>query len=250
MDRIVLKVTNMTKKYGEITAVDNLNFVVKEGEIYGFLGPNGAGKTTTLKCCSGLLKIDGGLVEICSERVSIDGVEFRKNMAFIPDRPYLYEKLTLWEYLTFISGIRKIKGWEEKGEKLIDYLDLKENKFRLIETFSHGMKQKLVIISSILHSPKLLLIDEPMVGLDPKSARKVKSLLKNLAENGAAIVLSTHSLDVAQELSTRIGIINKGKMVAEGSFEDLKKIADFEGSDLEDVFLKITEEELEDKKVF
>jgi len=141
-----------------------------------------------------------------------------------------------------------LKGWEKEADYYLDYLELSDGKYRLIEGFSHGMKQKLVIISSILHKPELLLIDEPMVGLDPKSSRKVKELIKKLSFEGCGIVLSTHSLDVAEELSSRIGIINKGQLVAEGTLNDLKKIAKGEGTDLEEIFLKITEEEFEEQK--
>lgn len=248
MEKDVLKIDNLTKRFGDIIAVDNLRLGVKKGEVYGFLGPNGAGKTTTLRCCCGLLKMDGGFIEVCNERVSLDSIEFRKKMAFIPDRPYLYEKLTAWEYLTFVCEVRKLKGWEKEADYYFEYLELSDGKYRLIEGFSHGMKQKLVIISSILHKPELLLIDEPMVGLDPKSSRKVKELIKKLSSEGCGVVLSTHSLDVAEELSSKIGIINKGKLVAEGTLNDLRKMAKGEGNDLEEIFLRITEEEFEEQK--
>ncbi|MFB3851488.1 MAG: ABC transporter ATP-binding protein [Acidobacteriota bacterium] len=238
----ILKIVNISKKFDKIEAVSNLNISVKEGEIYGFLGPNGAGKTTTLRICTGLLQPDEGFVEINGEKAALNKVEFRKAMAYIPDRPYLYEKLTGWEYLNFVSEIRGIKNWEEKAEYYFEFFELKESIHRLIEGFSHGMKQKLVIISSILHDPKLLLIDEPMVGLDPKSSRKVRELFKRLSSDGAALVLSTHSLDVAEELSHRIGIINRGKLVAEGTMAELIEQSKTSNKDLESVFLKLTEE--------
>lgn len=238
----ILKIVNISKKFDKIEAVSNLNISVKEGEIYGFLGPNGAGKTTTLRICVGLLQPDEGFVEINGEKATLDEVEFRKAMAYIPDRPYLYEKLTGWEYLNFVSEIRGIKNWEAKAEYYFEFFELKESIHRLIEGFSHGMKQKLVIISSILHDPKLLLIDEPMVGLDPKSSRKVRELFKRLSSDGAALVLSTHSLDVAEELSHRIGIINRGKLVAEGTMPELIEQSKTSNKDLESVFLKLTEE--------
>lgn len=238
----ILKIVNLSKKFDKIEAVSGLNINVKEGQIYGFLGPNGAGKTTTLRICSGLLQPDEGFVEINGERTGIEKVEFRKYMAYIADRHYLYEKLTGWEYLNFVAEIRGIKNWEEKAEFYFDFFELRESIHRLIEGFSHGMKQKLVIISSILHNPKLLLIDEPMVGLDPKSSRKVKEIFKKLSSEGAALVLSTHSLDVAEELSNRIGIINKGKLVAEGTMSELIEKSKTSNKDLESVFLKLTEE--------
>ncbi|NMB98933.1 MAG: ABC transporter ATP-binding protein [Thermoanaerobaculaceae bacterium] len=238
----MLKIVNISKKFDKIEAVSNLNISVREGEIYGFLGPNGAGKTTTLRICTGLLQPDEGFVEINGEKAALDKVEFRKAMAYIPDRPYLYEKLTGWEYLNFVSEIRGTKNWEEKAEYYFEFFELKESIHRLIEGFSHGMKQKLVIISSILHDPKLLLIDEPMVGLDPKSSRKVRELFKRLSSDGVALVLSTHSLDVAEELSHRIGIINRGKLVAEGTMAELIEQSKTSNKDLESVFLKLTEE--------
>jgi ABC-2 type transport system ATP-binding protein len=251
MAQDILKIVNVYKRFDKIEAVSNLNISVKEGEIYGFLGPNGAGKTTTLRICAGLLEPDEGFVEIDGERAGLEKVEFRKSMAYIPDRPYLYEKLTGWEYLNFVSQMRGIENWEEKADDYFDFFELKESVHRLIEGFSHGMKQKLVIISSILHNPKLLLIDEPMVGLDPKSSRKVRELFKKLSSDGAALVLSTHSLDVAQELSNRIGIITKGKLIAEGTMSELIEKSKTSNKDLESVFLKLTEEYDEfNEKVF
>ncbi len=238
----ILKIVNISKSFGNVNAVSCLNINVKEGEIYGFLGPNGAGKTTTLRICSGILKPDQGYVEIDGKEVGLDKVEFRKSMAYIPDRPYLYEKLTGWEYLNLISEIRGIINWEGKADYYLDFFELRDSINRLIEGYSHGMKQKLVIVSSILHSPKLLLIDEPMVGLDPKSSRKVRELFKKISSQGTALILSTHSLGVAEELSNKIGIINKGKLVAEGTMEELIEKSKTTDKDLETVFLKLTEE--------
>lgn len=244
----ILKIVNLTKRFGKVEAVKELNITVSKGEIFGFLGPNGAGKTTTLRVCSGLLQPDEGYVEICGEKVGLDKVEFRKVMAYIPDRPYFYEKLTGWEYLNFVSEIRGIKNWEEKADYYFDYFNLKDNLHKLIESFSHGMKQKLFIISSILHSPKLLLIDEPMVGLDPKSSRKVKELFRKLSDEGTAIVLSTHTLEMAEELSSKIGIINNGRLVAVGNMEQLIKKSKTLDKDLESIFLKLTEESEDENK--
>lgn len=251
MSKDILRIVNISKSFGKVVGVSKLSITVKEGEIYGFLGPNGAGKTTTLKICSGLLQPDEGYVEIEGEKVGLDKVGFRKVMAYIPDKPYLYEKLTGWEYLNFIAQVREIQHWEEMANQYFEFFELKESVHRIIEGYSHGMKQKLVIISSILHNPKLLLIDEPMVGLDPKSSKKVKELFKKLSANGVALILSTHSLDVAEELSTRIGIINKGKLTAEGTMSELIEVSKTSSKDLESVFLKLTEEsENEPERVF
>lgn len=238
----IMRVNGLSKHFGTVKALDSMSLEVGPGEIYAFLGPNGAGKTTTLRCAAGLLSPDGGNVEIDGETVSLDGIGFRKKIAYIPDRPYLYEKLTAWEYLAFIAEVRELKDWEKDALSYFRFFRIEEAAHRLIEGFSHGMKQKLVITSSLLHKPKLLLVDEPMVGLDPKSSRDVKDLFRKLADEGCALFLSTHSLDMAEELATRIGIINRGRLMAEGTMEDLRKVAKSPGSGLESVFLQITEE--------
>ena len=238
----ILKVNGLSKSFGPVRALDSMSLEVLPGEIYAFLGPNGAGKTTTLRCASGLLAPDSGNVEIEGETVTLDGTGFRKKIAYIPDRPYLYEKLTAWEYLEFIAEVRELKRWEEDARSYFRFFRIEEASHRLIEGFSHGMKQKLVITSSLLHKPRLLLVDEPMVGLDPRSSRDVKDLFRRLAGEGCALFLSTHSLDMAEELATRIGIINRGRLIAEGTMEDLRKVAKSQGSGLESVFLQITEE--------
>jgi ABC-2 type transport system ATP-binding protein len=238
----ILKIDSLCKSFGTLKALDSLSLEVREGEIYAFLGPNGAGKTTTLRCAVGLLNPDAGNVVIDGEVVDLDKIEFRKKIAYIPDRPYLYEKLTAWEYLTFIAEVRELKNWENEARSFLKFFQIEDSANRLIEGFSHGMKQKLVITSSLLHKPKLLMVDEPMVGLDPKSSRDVKNLFKKLAGEGAALFLSTHSLDMAEELAHRIGIINRGKLLAEGTMDELREFAKSPGSGLESVFLQITEE--------
>jgi len=242
MRACILKVNGLSKSFGSVKALEELSLEVRPGDIYAFLGPNGAGKTTTLRCAAGLLEPEGGTVEIDGETVSLEGMGFRKKIAYIPDRPYLYEKLTAWEYLEFIAEVRQLKGWEEAARAYFRFFRIEEAAHRLIEGFSHGMKQKLVIVSSLLHRPMLLLVDEPMVGLDPKSSRDVKDLFRRLASDGCALFLSTHSLDMAEELANRIGIINRGKILAEGTMEDLRSVAKSPGSGLERVFLQITEE--------
>ena len=237
-----MRISALSKSFGSVKALEELSLEVDAGEIYAFLGPNGAGKTTTLRCAAGLLEPEGGTVEIDGEIVSLDAMGFRKKIAYIPDRPYLYEKLTAWEYLEFIAEVRRLKGWEEEARSYFRFFRIEASAHRLIEGFSHGMKQKLAIVSSLLHRPMLLLVDEPMVGLDPKSSRDVKDLFRRLASDGCALFLSTHSLDMAQELADRIGIINRGKLIAEGTMDDLRSVAKSPGSGLESVFLQITEE--------
>ncbi len=248
MTQTAMRVAGLSKSFGTVRALDGLSLEVRAGEIYAFLGPNGAGKTTTLRCAAGLLEPDSGMVEISGEKVSLDGMDFRKRMAYIPDRPYLYEKLTGWEYLEFVAEVRELRGWEEDARSYFRFFRIEGSENRLLEGFSHGMKQKLVITSSLLHHPELLLVDEPMVGLDPKSSRDVKDLFRRLAGDGCALFLSTHSLDMAEELADRIGIINKGRLLAEGTMEDLRGIAKSPGSGLESVFLQITEEITDEDK--
>jgi len=237
-----MKIENLSKSFGKVKAVDSLSLEVSAGEIYAFLGPNGAGKTTTLRCAAGLLNPDSGGVEIGGEAVSLDGTGFRKRIAYIPDRPYLYEKLTGWEYLEFIAEVRELKGWENQARDFFRFFRIEEAADRLIEGYSHGMKQKLVLASSLLHKPELLLVDEPMVGLDPRSSRDVRDLFKKLATEGCALLLSTHSLGMAEELAGRIGIISKGRLLAEGTMEELRRKAGDGAGGLEGVFLQITEE--------
>jgi len=237
-----MKINALSKSFGSLKALEELSLEVRPGEIYAFLGPNGAGKTTTLRCAAGLLEPERGTVEIDGETVSLDGIAFRKKIAYIPDRPYLYEKLTAWEYLEFIAEVRELNGWEDEARSYFSFFRIDEAAHRLIEGFSHGMKQKLVIVSSLLHRPMLLLVDEPMVGLDPKSSRDVKNLFRKLASEGCALFLSTHSLEMAEELAARIGIINRGRLMAEGTMDDLRSVANSPGSGLERVFLQITEE--------
>ncbi len=237
-----LLIEGMTKRFGKLTAVSELSLHVDRGEIYAFLGPNGAGKTTTLRAVSGLLRPEEGRIEVAGHCVVPDALPFRRVLGYVPDRPYFYEKLTLWEHLEFLAGTRRLKGWEPRALEYLEMFALTDWRHQLIEGFSHGMRQKLSLAGGLLHTPELLLVDEPMVGLDPRSSRVVKDLFMSLAHDGMGVLLSTHSLDVAQELAHRIGILNKGVLVAEGTFGEIQQQTERGGS-LEEVFLKITEEE-------
>jgi len=242
-DLDALSIDRLSKRFGRVEAVLDLTLHIRPGEIYAFLGPNGAGKTTTLRTVAGLLHPDTGEVRILGERVLPDALGFRRLMGFVPDRPFLYEKLTAWEYMEFLASVNGLKGWEERAAKRLEIFSLGPWKHELIEGFSHGMRQKTVLCGALLHQPRLLLVDEPMVGLDPRSARIVKDIFRSLAGEGVALFLSTHSLDVASELAGRIGILNKGRLIAEGTFHELQAMARQPESTLEQVFLTLTEEE-------
>jgi ABC-2 type transport system ATP-binding protein len=236
-----LDVAKLTKRFGSFTAVDEVSFSVKGGEIFGFLGPNGAGKTTTIKMLAGLLKPDGGAITICGHQMALDPAACKKLTAYIPDRPYLYEKLTGYEFLQFVASLYRLP--EEQFGRIEHYLqlfDLLDWQHHLIECYSHGMRQKIIMTAALMLDCPLIIVDEPMVGLDPKSARIVKELLKNHARKGNSIFLSTHSLEIAEELCDRIAIIVHGKMRSLGTLESLRREAQLDDSDLEEIFLELT----------
>jgi ABC-2 type transport system ATP-binding protein len=241
--RPALVITGLHKRFGGLEAVAGLSLAVTRGEIYAFLGPNGAGKTTTIKSIAGLLRPEAGEIVVSGHKVRPDAVEFRRALGYVPDRPFLYEKLTAWEYLEFLASVHGLVHWEKEAEEYLALFKLAQWRHQLVEGFSHGMRQKLVLTGALLHRPDLLLVDEPMVGLDPRSARDVKDLFVKLAACGTGLFLSTHSLDLASELAHRIGILNNGRMVAEGTFGHLQIMARQPGSTLEEVFLRLTEEE-------
>lgn len=238
----MLNLINITKKFGTFTAVNNVNLSVKAGEFFGFLGQNGAGKTTTIKMITGLYSPTEGQILINNIDIYKDPIKAKSLIGYIPDQPFLYEKLTGREFLYFSGGLYSIdkKSLTFKIEKIIDSLQIGTWVDKRTEEYSQGMKQRITIASALLHDPKLLVIDEPMIGLDPQSAVVVKNVLKEFANNGSAIFMSTHSLNVAEEICTRIGIIKDGKMI----FEDKKEVVEtINGSDhqnLESVFLQLT----------
>ena len=232
----------LSKSFGDYKAMDQVSLEVGAGEIFGFLGPNGAGKTTTIKMLAGLLKGDNGRVMILGKDLKNEPEICKQQTGYIPDRPFLYEKLTGEEFLQFIASLYKLP--EEQYNRLVpEYLqlfDLEDWRHHLIESYSHGMRQKLIITSAFMLEPPLIIVDEPMVGLDPKSARIVKELFKKHARNGGAIFLSTHSLEIAEELCDRIAIIMHGKIKSIGDMASLRKEASLDSSGLEDIFLQLT----------
>ncbi|AKA68409.1 ABC transporter ATP-binding protein [Clostridium scatologenes] len=239
---IVLQVENLVKKYGKFTAINDISFELTEGKIIGLIGPNGAGKTTTLKCITGLLKSNAGRVLIMDK--CIRDKEARSNIAYIPETPDIYGMLTVWEHLKFIALAYNLKNWEVHAEELLQKFDLKDKRNDLCKNLSKGMTQKVSICSNLLHDPQVILVDEPMIGLDPKAIRELKDAFKTLKEEGKTVFISTHLLDNAQNLCDEVIVMKKGKIIAKGSLEELRK--DFNaGKDvtLEDLFLEVTEDE-------
>ncbi len=198
----VLAIEGLTKRFGSFEAVSDLSLSVAAGEIYAFLGPNGAGKTTTIKSVVGLLQPEAGRIRVSGAPVEPDALPFRRLLGYVADRPFLYEKLTGWEYLEFLAGVHRLSGWKERAEEYLHLFKLTEWRHQLIEGYSHGMRQKLVLTGALLHQPKLLIVDEPMVGLDPRSSRDVKELFGRLASAGTGLFLSTHSLETAPRSPT------------------------------------------------
>jgi ABC-2 type transport system ATP-binding protein len=238
----ILVIEHMTKKFGNFKAVDDISLTVSKGEIFGFLGPNGAGKTTTIKMIAGLLKPDAGQISINNRNLAEEPRYCKQNTGYIPDRPYLFEKLTGYEFLQFIASLYNLDPdtFSTNTAYYLKLFDLLEWQHRLIESYSHGMRQKLIISSVFILDQPLIVVDEPMVGLDPKSARIVKELFKNHSARGTSIFLSTHSLEIAEELCDRIGIILNGSLRAIGNLKDLQIEAKTKHSDLEEIFLELT----------
>jgi ABC-2 type transport system ATP-binding protein len=236
----MIKLTGLTKQYGNLIAVKSIDLEVKAGEVFGFLGPNGAGKTTTIKMMAGLLQPTGGSVAIGGFDVQKEPLQAKAITGFIPDRPYLYEKLTAVEFMRFVAELYTMQGADGRIQELLGLFGLTDWAGELVENFSHGMKQRLVMASSLLHRPKVLVVDEPMVGLDPRGARLVKDLFKDLASQGVTIFMSTHTLEIVEAMCTRVAIINKGEIIAGGSVEELGRLARMENSHLEPIFLKLT----------
>jgi ABC-2 type transport system ATP-binding protein len=238
----VIKIENLVKKYQSLAAVDGLSLEIPKGQLFGFLGPNGAGKTTTIKLLMGLLKPTGGSISIGGVNIHEDPVKAKAMVGYIPDRPYIYNKLTGMEYLEFIGDLFSMEKQlvNSRAAKFLEFFDLKDFAHELIESYSHGMKQKLIISGALIHAPKVVVVDEPMVGLDPRGARQVKNLFRDLCQEGTTVFMSTHSLGIAEAMCHRVGIILKGKMIAVGSVDDLRSQAEHDHSDLEEIFLKLT----------
>ena len=244
----MIKTEHLTKNFGALTAVDDLNLQIAEGEFYAFLGPNGAGKTTTIKLLTGLLKPTAGRALICGYDIQKEPVEARKLISYVPDMPFLYDKLEPMEFMQFVGQLYEMDRAKAQriSDELFDRLDLNGSRRQLIENLSHGTRQRLAMAAAFLHDPKVLIIDEPMVGLDPRSARAVKDALKTRTRQGATVLLSTHILQIAEELSDRIGILNKGRLIAEGTMDELRTASGEDGA-LEDAFLALTSEEAQEE---
>jgi ABC-2 type transport system ATP-binding protein len=244
----MIELAELTKCYGKTTAVDRLSLSVPAGEIFGFLGPNGAGKTTTIRMMMGLLQPSAGSVRLGGFDLHAEPLEAKALCGFVPDRPHVYEKLTGAEYLDFTADLYAVDpaSKERRREHLLELFDLAEWRAELAESYSHGMKQRLVMAGALMHAPRILIVDEPTVGMDPRGARLLKRIFRALADDGATVFMSTHSLEVAEELCDRIGIILKGHLIALGSVDELRSQAGRgHDSTLESVFLHLTGAELE-----
>jgi ABC-2 type transport system ATP-binding protein len=239
----MIDLQSVRKTYGPKVAVEALTLQIAPGELFAFLGPNGAGKTTTIKLMCGLLFPSSGEIRIGGFDMQREGDRARQLISYVPDQPYLYEKLTGREFLQFIADMygMPVDHGKRRIAEMIELFNLEAFVDDLTERYSHGMRQRTVFASALLHEPRLLIVDEPTVGLDPKSIRLLKDILRKQAEAGTTVFLSTHSLDIAQELADRIGIVNHGRLICCGPFESLRKQAGLDSS-LEDVFLKLTEE--------
>jgi len=244
-----IRLSEVTKRYGDFTAVDCLDLEVGAGELFAFLGPNGAGKTTTIKMITGMLIADSGSIEVCGYPMGRDGREAKARLAYVPDQPFLYDKLTGREFLEFVGQMYGLErgAFRSRSRLLIEQLEMGGFLDQLTEGYSHGMKQRMVLAAALLHDPEVLVIDEPMVGLDPKTVRTVKEMMRAMVSSGGTVFMSTHTLAVAEAVADRIGIIHHGRLVAQGSLDQVRALA-AGGDTFEDVFLALTADE-EDGRV-
>ncbi len=237
----LIETIDLVKSYGDKLAVDHVSFQVYGGEIFGFLGPNGAGKTTTIKTIVGLLRPTSGTVKVAGHDVVLEPVLAKAHSGYVPDEPNLYAKLTGRELLRFVGDLYGLDATQaaHRSDELLRLFGLTEAADETTDSYSHGMKQKASLAAALVRDPKVLVLDEPTVGLDPKSARLIKDILRQMADRGAAVMLSTHILEIAQNMCDRIGIINKGKLIAVGTMDELRSLGQGESS-LEDIFLSLT----------
>jgi len=238
----MIAVNQLVKRYGAFTAVDGVSLEVAPGQIHGFLGPNGAGKTTTIRMIAGLLKPTAGRILVNGHDLAVEPELAKAALGFIPDRPFIYEKLTAGEFLRFHAGLYGLDEALVAGRvtEMLDLFELGRWQHELVESFSHGMKQRLVMAAAFMHRPRAVLVDEPMVGLDPRGARLIKDVFRKMADRGVAILMSTHTLEVAQEMCDLISIILKGKIIAHGTVGDVRAMAGDPNQHLTDVFLSLT----------
>lgn len=240
----MVEIHQLVKLYDSFRAVDDLSLRVAAGEILGLVGPNGAGKTTTLRCLAGIIPPTSGRISISGFDLVNDPIEFRRQLAFVPDEPHLFEYLTVWDHLMLFARLYEVSDAENKSERLLLDHQLVDRKYFFPGELSRGMKQKLVISCALLHSPQLLILDEPLTGLDPGAMRRTKSTIIETAREGAAVIVSSHMLHLVQEISDRIVLIHRGRKTLEGSLEEIRTgLPDLDASaDLEDIFLRATEE--------
>lgn len=238
----MIELKDLTKKYGDFQAVNDLNLSIEKGEVFGFIGPNGAGKTTTIKMMGGILEPTNGTVTIAGVSMQAEPEMAKSKIGFIPDRPYLYEKLTGMEFLRFTADLYGVSEevFQATAYKILKDFSLADWADELIESYSHGMKQRLIMSAALVHNPEVIIVDEPMVGLDPAAIIMVKKLFKTLADQGVTIFMSTHTLKVAEDTCDRIGVIHKGSLIALGTTTELQRDANITEADLERVFLNLT----------
>ncbi len=239
----MIEVRQLSKNYGRIRAVKELSFTAHPGEVLALLGPNGAGKSTTIKALTGLIRPSSGTIRLDGFDVVKQGVAAKARLGYVPDRPYLYQKLTGRELLRFLLRLRKITDGDAKAQHWLEHFSLQDFANELIETYSHGMRQKLTLIAAVLHEPQVLVIDEPMVGLDPRAAKQVRALMTDYAARGKTVLLTTHAMDVAEAVASRVIVMHRGSLVAAGDLGQLRQQVGSVAADLEAIFLTLTEEQ-------
>jgi len=238
----MIRIEGLTKRYGGFTAVDAIDLHVPKGQLFGFLGPNGAGKTTTMRIIAGIMRPSAGRVWLGGDDLIAEPMKAKRRLGFIPDRPFIYEKLTGGEFLRFVAALYGLHGAvvEKRIDELLDIFELTQWRDELVEAYSHGMRQKLIISSALVHKPEVIVVDEPMVGLDPKGARLLKDIFRQFVGRGGTVMMSTHTLEIAEAMCDRVAIIQHGRIVTQGAMDELREQHATGDASLEDLFLKLT----------